>query len=93
MRFGGRSLRVQSLLWAQKRKGEHPSSPTTLLPPKWAIHPDMPNSVERGEDIKSVHGKAGSLDDRQITHLICVRLRHLLYMTFLGVFWAFYIRK
>ena len=24
------------------------------------------------------------IDDRHITHLICVRLRHLLYVTFLG---------
>ena len=32
------------------------------------------------------------IDDRQITHLICVRLRHLLY-DFLGVFWAFYVGK
>ena len=33
------------------------------------------------------------LNDRQITHLICVRLRHLLYDLFWGVFWAFYIMK
>ena len=30
------------------------------------------------------------LDDRQITHLICVRLKHLLY-DFLGVFWASFL--
>ena len=33
------------------------------------------------------------IDDRQITHLICVRLRHLLYDFFGGVYWALYIRK
>ena len=31
-----------------------------------------------------------SLDDRQITHLICVRLQHLLY-DFLGVLWASFL--
>ena len=33
------------------------------------------------------------LDDRQITHLICVRLRHLLYDFFWGVLWAFLYKK
>ena len=32
------------------------------------------------------------IDDRQITHLICIRLRHVLY-DFLGDVWAFYLRK
>ena len=32
------------------------------------------------------------IDDRQIPHLICVCLKHLLY-DFLEVFWTFYIRK
>ena len=34
----------------------------------------------------------GTLDDRQITRLICVHLKYLLY-DFSGVFWALYIRK
>ena len=33
------------------------------------------------------------LDNRQITHLICVRLRNLLYDFLRGVHWAIYIRK
>ena len=33
------------------------------------------------------------IDDRQITHLICVRLRHLLYDLFWGGVWAFYLKK
>ena len=31
----------------------------------------------------------GKLDDRQITHLICVRLRHVLYDFFRGCFGPF----
>ena len=34
-----------------------------------------------------------AFDDRQITHLICVRLKHLLYDLSSGCFRAFYIRK
>ena len=33
---------------------------------------------------KGVSGESNVLDDRQITHLICVRLRHLLYDFFRG---------
>ena len=33
------------------------------------------------------------VDDRQITHLICVCLRHLLYDSFMGVFWAFFKKR
>ena len=32
-----------------------------------------------------------SLDDRQITHLICVCLKHFLYDFLRGVFWAFFL--
>ena len=35
--------------------------------------------------------KKETLDDRQITHLICVRLKHLLYARFRGVFWASFL--
>ena len=38
-------------------------------------------------------GLLKSLDDRQITHLICVRLRHFLCDFLWGCFGPFYIRK
>ena len=37
--------------------------------------------------------ESANLDIRQITHLICVHLRHLLYDIFRGCFGAFYIWK
>ena len=33
------------------------------------------------------------LDEGQITHLICARLKYDLYDFFRGCFWAFYTRK
>ena len=36
---------------------------------------------------------AAKLDERQITHLICARLKYDLYGFFRGCVWAFYTRK
>ena len=59
-----------------------------------AENPLVNNGVQQNAETACVLGCVlKTLDDRQITHLICVRLRHLLYDFFGGVFCAFYKRE
>ena len=64
------------------------------LSERHAIQPQCPLVKHLGITTKQfckegIHLQSESLDDCQITHLTCVRLKHLLYNFFQGVFWAF----
>ena len=56
---------------------------------------DIPGVPEKSEKTKSSCSVLvlKSLDEGQITHLICARLKYDLYDFFRGCFWAFSTRK
>ena len=60
-------------------KNPLPKTPHSIFPIQWG----WKSSAEKGLE---------SVDERQITHLICARLKYMIYMTFLGEFWACFLK-